>query len=249
MEYEQGAILAKERPLAMSAPHSFPSDAFSIARTAAPIRTQVQQRLRQAILTGHFRPGDRLIERELCALLGVSRTPVREALRYLEEHGLVVNIPQKGLVVATMTGAEAREVYEVRAAVESLACRLFAERATSDQQAALQEAVTALEVALEANEVPLLVAAKEQFYAVLLSGATNRTLTVIADSLRNRVTWLRYLTLAQPGRAHESVAEMRAILAAVLDRDVERARGASVEHVEAAAAVANQVFLQHERLV
>ena len=174
---------------------------------------------------------------------------MREALRYLEEHGLVVNIPQKGLVVATMTGAEAREVYEVRAAVESLACRLFAERATSDQQAALQEAVTALEVALEANEVPLLVAAKEQFYAVLLSGATNRTLTVIADSLRNRVTWLRYLTLAQPGRAHQSVAEMRAILAAVLDRDVERARGASVEHVEAAAAVANQVFLQHERLV
>lgn len=249
MEYEQRIMLPKERPPVMSAPHSSPADAFAIARTAAPIRSQVQHRLRQAILTGHFRPGDRLIERELCQLLGVSRTPVREALRYLEEHGLVVNIPQKGLVVATMTGEEASEVYQVRAAVESLASRLFAERATSDQQAALQEAVTALDAALQLNEVPALVAAKEQFYAALLSGAANHTLTVIADSLRNRITWLRYLTLAQPGRARQSVAEMRQILAAVMDRDAVRASTACVEHVDAAAVVAKQVLLQHERQV
>jgi GntR family transcriptional regulator, trigonelline degradation regulator len=224
------------------------SVSFAIVRSPAPIRTQVQQRLRQAILTGHFRPGDRLVERELCALLGVSRTPVREALRHLEDHGLVVTIPQKGLVVATMTGEEAAEVFQVRAAVESLASRLFAEHATREHQATLQAAMAALEAALQANEVAALVTAKEHFYAALLAGAANRTLTVIVDSLRNRITWLRYLTLAAPGRASQSVAEMQHILAAVLSRDTDRASVACIDHVEAATAVAKQVLLQHNRL-
>jgi DNA-binding GntR family transcriptional regulator len=80
---------------------------FSIARSAAPVRTQVEQYIRQAILSGQFRPGARLIEQELRGLLGVSRTSLREALRQLEERGLVQNIPQKGIVVSTMTPEEA----------------------------------------------------------------------------------------------------------------------------------------------
>jgi DNA-binding GntR family transcriptional regulator len=247
--YQDRTIAAKERLHVMSDLLPSSSVSFAIARTVAPIRTQVQQHLRHAILTGHFRPGDRLVERELCALLGVSRTPVREALRHLEVHGLVVNIPQKGLVVATMSGSEATEVYQVRAAVESLAGRLFAQHASGEHQVALREAMAALEAALLSNEVSALVATKDQFYTVLLAGAANHTLADIVDSLRNRITWLRYLTLAQPGRARQSVAEMERILAAVLSRDLEGASRACLEHVEAAAAVAKQVFLQHESLV
>jgi DNA-binding GntR family transcriptional regulator len=247
--YQENIIQAKERPRVMSELPPSPSASFAVFRTAAPIRTQVQQHLRQAILTGRFHPGERLIERELCALLGVSRTPVREALRQLEEHGLVVNIPQKGLIVATMTGSEATEVYQVRAAVESLAGRLFTQQASGEHQEALQLAMEALQAALKTNEVATLVTAKDQFYAVMLGGAANHTLAAITDSLRNRITWLRYLTLAQPRRASQSVAEMRRILAAVLRRDEEGAGRACLEHVEAAAAVAKQVLLQHERLV
>ena len=140
-------------------------------------------------------------------------------------------------------------MFQVRAAVESLASRLFAEHASRDHQVALQEAMVGLEVALQTNEVAALVTAKEHFYGALLAGAANRTLTDIVDSLRNRITWLRYLTLAQPGRASQSVAEMRRILAAVLSRDVEGASCACLEHVEAAAAVAKQVLLQHESLL
>jgi GntR family transcriptional regulator, trigonelline degradation regulator len=219
---------------------------FTITRTAAPVRTQVEYHLRQAILSGRFRPGDRLIGRELCELLGVSRTSLREAVRLLESQGLVINIPQKGLVVATMTRQEAEEIYQVRAAVEGQAGRLFAERANSEQQVALQEALSAVEGVLRSALVPSLVDAKNHFYAVLLSGAANRTLTTIADALRDRITWLRYLTLAQPGRASQSVAEMRRILEAVLARDRAGASAACVEHVEAAGAIAAEVFQQRE---
>lgn len=228
---------------------SFPEDPapFAITRIAAPVRTQVEQRLRRAIINGHFRPGGRLIERELCALLGVSRTSLREALRHLEGDGLVVNIPHKGLVVATMTREEADEVYQVRAAVEGLAGRLFAERATDEQRAALQAALAAVEAAAQAAAPPALVAAKDHFYAVLVEGGANRTLGAILQSLQDRIATLRFLTLAERGRAAQSVAEMRRILAAELVRDPEVAEAACIAHVEAAAAVAAQVFQQQEQ--
>jgi GntR family transcriptional regulator, trigonelline degradation regulator len=229
---------------------AIPSSAarFAITRTTAPVRIQIEHHLRQAILTGHFRPGERLIERELLELFGVSRTSLREALRSLEGYGLVINIPQKGVVVATMTAEEAEGIYQVRAAIEGLAGRLFAERASREQQAALQEALASVEVALQSARVPSLVAAKDHFYAVLLSGTNNRTMSAIADSLRDRIAWLRYLTLTQPGRASQSVAEMRQIRAAVLAADCDGASAACVAHVEAAAAVAKQVFHQLQSL-
>ena len=219
---------------------------FAITRIAAPIRTQVEQRLRQAIIRGHFRPGSRLIERELCTLLGVSRTSLREALRHLEGDGLVINIPHKGLVVATMTREEAEEVYQVRAALEGLAGRLFAERATDEQRAALQAALAAVVVAEQSAALPALVDAKDHFYAVLVGGATNRTLGAILQSLQDRIAALRYLTLAERGRAAQSVAEMGRILAAVLARDPAAAEEACVVHVEAAAVVAAQLLQQEE---
>jgi GntR family transcriptional regulator, trigonelline degradation regulator len=230
----------------MFAPLPSDTELFAVVRTASPVRTQVEYHLRQAILSGHFRPGDRLIERELRALLGVSRTSLREALRHLEDHGLVQNIPQKGLVVATMTREEAEEIYQVRTVVEELAGRLFAERAGSEELAALQEALAAVEVAERSGALPPLVVAKDHFYAVLVGGAGNRTMSRIAQSLKDRIAWLRFLTLAQPGRASQSVVEMRCILMAVLAGDPEGAAQACVEHVQAAAAVAAEVFHQQE---
>ena len=230
----------------MSIPLPADEAPFAITRIAAPVRTQVEQRLRQAIRSGHFRPGGRLIERELCSLLGVSRTSLREALRHLEGDGLVVNIPHKGLVVATMTREEAEEIYQVRAAMEGLAGRLFAERATDEQRAALQAALAAVAAAEQLAALPTLVTAKDHFYAVLVGGGANRTLGTIWQSLQDRIAALRFLTLAQPGRAAQSVAEMRRILAAVLARDLEAASQACVAHVEAAAVVAAQLLQQQE---
>lgn len=217
---------------------------FTISRIAAPVREQVEQRLRQAILTGHFRPGDRLIERELCMLLGVSRTSLREALRQLEGDGLVTNIPHKGMVVASMTLQEAKEVYQVRAVVEGLAGRLFAEQATPDLRVELSAAMSEIEAALEDGNLNNLVTTKERFYQILLSGCGNHHATILLQSLHDRIAFLRTLTLAQPERATQSVAEMRRILKAILAQDGQAACRACIHHVEQAQAWAAMVLKQ-----
>ena len=227
---------------------SFSTDVtpFAISHIAAPVREQVEAQLRQAIVTGHFLPGERLIERELCTLLGVSRTSLREALRQLESDGLVTNIPHKGVVVATMTRAEAEEIYQVRAVVEGLAGRLCAEQLTNVLEETLKTAMEQIEVAQQAKDLGALVAAKEQFYQVLLSSCGNRTAGVVLQSLHDRIASLRALTLTQPGRAEASVAEMRRILSTILAQDGNAACRACIEHVEQAALVAAAVLEQRD---
>ena len=145
-------------------------------------------------------------------------------------------------MVATMTPEVAEEIYQVRAAVEGLAGQLFAERASNEHRAALQESLAAVDAAQRSAALPALVAAKDHFYAVLAAGSGNRTMTAIAESLRDRIAWLRYRTLAQPGRASQSAAEMRRILDAVLVQDRAGAAAACIEHVQAAAVIAAQVL-------
>jgi DNA-binding GntR family transcriptional regulator len=196
---------------------------FAISRSAAPVRSQVEQYLRQAILSGQFRPGARLVERELHGLLGVSRTSLREALRQLEECGLVQNIPQKGLVVATITPEEAEEISQVRSALAGLAGRLFTERASSRQRAALQEALYTFERVVQSGDLPAIIAAQDHFSAVLLEGAGNLTIKSILTSLKDRILLVRHRALAQPGWRIQTLGEMRHILAAVLAGDRDRA--------------------------
>jgi DNA-binding GntR family transcriptional regulator len=143
-----------------------------------------------------------------------------------------------------MTPEEAEEIYQVWAVLEGLAGRLFTQRATDEQRAALQAALAAVEVAEQSEVLSTLVAAKDHFYAVLVEGGANRTLGAIWQSLQDRIASLRYLTLKAPGRAAHSVAEMRRILAAVLARDAVAAAAACVAHVEAAAVVAAQILQQ-----
>ncbi len=168
------------------------STPFTIAHIAAPVREQVEAQLRQAIVAGHFEPGTRLVERELCTLLGVSRTSLREALRQLEGDGLVMNIPHKGIVVTTISRKTAEEIYEVRAVVEGLAGRLCAEHLTVDLERALKAAMEQIEVAHQAEDLVALIAAKEQFYQVLLAFCGNRTAGVVLQSLHDRIASLRF---------------------------------------------------------
>jgi DNA-binding GntR family transcriptional regulator len=227
----------------------FPEDAapFTISHVAAPVREQVEARLHQAIVSGHFAPGARLIERELCHLLGVSRTSLREALRQLEGDGLVTNIPHKGIIVAAMTSKEAEEIYEVRAVVEGLAGRLCAERLTSTLQEALTTAMEQIEETLRTHNLAALAAAKAQFHHILLTGCGNHTAGVVLRSLHNRIASLRTLTLAQPGRAEASVAETRPILLAILANDGPAAYYACIAHVQQAAQVATAVLQRQQR--
>ena len=111
------------------------------------LREQVAAKLRNAIAMGQFRPGERLVERELCEMTGVSRTSVREALRELEGDGLITTVPHRGPSVAVVTLDQARSIYEVRAVLEALAAKLFAENATDDDIGALRKATLDLKSA------------------------------------------------------------------------------------------------------
>lgn len=209
-----------------------------VVRTVAPVRRQVLENVRRAIAEQRFRPGDRLIERELCALMGVSRTSVREALRQLEAEGLVINEPDRGPVVASITPEQAEGIYQVRALLEGLAGRLFAERATDAEVAALRRAVEAVAAAQRAGDVRAFLAAKDEFYDLLLRGCRNETAHALLKSIQWRVTVLRATSLAQPGRGVESVREVRRIVEAIERRDPDAAERLSIEHARRAGEVA-----------
>ena len=208
-------------------------ESLRVERAPAPIRSRVLDNLRQAILERELVPGQRLIERELVELTGVSRTSIREALRELAAEGLVTTIPNKGTVVAEVTAEEARQLYQVRSALEALAGRLFVENATPAQRRALTNALRAVERAA-AKGSPAMLAAKDKFYDVLFEGGGNEALRSIAGTLHARVNLLRSLSLSMPGRSAESLAELAEIVAAVAANDADAAAKACSHHVEAA---------------
>ena len=209
-----------------------------VQRVQVSLRQQVLELLRNAILEGRFKPGERLIERELCELTGVSRTSVREALRHLESEGLVSNVPNKGPTVATVTEEDAREIYEVREVLEGLAGRLFAERATARQIDALEAALERLAAAFRRNDMNLVVAETTTFYDVFLDGCGNSLISDMIRSLQARVIFLRKTSMSQPGRAPGSLGEMDRIVVAIRQRDPDAAEAACKDHVRRARAAA-----------
>jgi DNA-binding GntR family transcriptional regulator len=203
-----------------------------VHRVVSPVRTQVAENLRQAILARQFRPGQRLVERELVEATGASRTSVREALRELAAEGLVTSIPNKGTVVTGVTRDEARQLYELRSGLEALAGRLFVERATDAEVEELERALGAVEESYRLGIGTL--AAKDVFYDVLFRGARNEQLRQVTAGLHARVTYLRSFSLAQPGRLQESLSELRDIMTAVKARDGDAAARACLYHIKRA---------------
>jgi len=207
------------------------AESLRVERAPAPIRSRVLDNLRQAILDRKLAPGQRLIERELVELTGVSRTSIREALRELAAEGLVTTIPNKGTIVAQVSLEEARQLYQVRSVLEGLAGRLFVENATDAQRRALATSFRAVERAASKDSA-IWLAAKDKFYDILFEGGGNEALRAISSQLHARINLLRSLSLTRPGRALEAVAELADIVAAVAANDAEAAAKACSRHVD-----------------
>ena len=208
-----------------------------VGRVAAPLRDQVIDGLRSAIMRFDLQPGQRLVERELIEQIGVSRATIREALRELTAEGLVVTVPQKGAVVYSPSADEARDLYAVRASLEALTVRRFIERAGEESHERLRATVTALERAVAAGaDMHELLRSKDDFYAELLAGAASPTIEQILGGVQARVRLLRARSMSQPGRAGQMAGEMRALVDAITARDVERAERLCIEHLDHAAA-------------
>lgn len=202
------------------------------------LRELVAGRIRQAISSGRFKPGQRLIERELCEILGVSRTSVREALREIESEGLVTNVPNRGPIVATVDRDTAESIYEVRLALEGLAVKLFVQRATDQDVKALAAAFKTMSSANAGNSSLTYLEAKGAFYRILLEACRNDVVSDMLKSIHIRVHLLRVTSLSQTDRIRASTEEIREILDAVIARDETKAVKLMEHHIENAATAA-----------
>jgi DNA-binding GntR family transcriptional regulator len=231
---------AAAAPDGVAAPAAGGADdgAFRVERVAAPLRQRVIASLRNAIASGRFKAGERRVERDVCAMTGVSRTLVREAFRQLESEGLITVVPNRGPVVSSVTPGQAQGIYQVREELEGLASALFARQATDDDLRALREALANLKAALRNGDPLARLKAKNEFYDCLLQGARNEALAQTLNLLNSRIMVLRSTSLQAQGRGIESVKELTQLVDALAAHDAAAARAAAVVHVQNAARAA-----------
>lgn len=210
-------------------------DTMRVAAVAAPVRTQVADMLRNAITTGRFEPGRRLVEKDLCEMLGVSRPSVREALRELEAEGLIRTVPNRGPIVARLEIEDAIGIYQIRGVLEALAAKLFCVNATDDEIKVLEGRVEQLAAAYDGGELDAIISAKARFYEILLKGAANPLIPNFLRVINARIIQLRRVSLMSEQRMQLSIKEIERIMAAIKRRDRDEAFTATLEHIEAAA--------------
>ncbi|MGS0896364.1 GntR family transcriptional regulator [Burkholderia stagnalis] len=195
------------------------------------LRHQVENVLRQAIMSGRFAPGSRLIERELCETLGVSRTSVREALRRLEAEKLVRSVPHKGPIVAVISREEAAELYALRGLLEGFAAHEFARLADDAAIARFGDAAKELRAQATAQDQAGVLKAKTALYDILLDNCGNALIKEILTSLYSRVNLLRATSLMHPDRLPGSLREIDKLYKALKARDADAAQEAARLHV------------------
>lgn len=206
------------------------------------VHEQAAGNLRNAILAGVFRPGERLVEAELCQRLGVSRPSLREALRSLAAEKLIEIVPNRGPLVPVITWKQANEIYEVRILLEGAAAAALAKRAKAEDLRKLRAALTDFIAADNRSDAAGRLGAASQFYDAILNGSGNSVIHDILRGLHARVTFLRARSMATPGRAKESAREMQAILNSIAAGDAKAARKAATVHVEKARDAARASF-------
>lgn len=215
---------------------------FRVEKVAAPLRHSVTESIRYAIALGHFTAGERLPERALCEMTGVSRTLVREALRQLESEGLIEVVANRGPSVARLSAEQAGGVYQVRIELEGLACQLFAENASGEQREALNEAFKKLKKSFKITDPLARLRAKNYFYECLVAGSGNEALGDTLRLLNARIMLLRATSLRAPGRTGASLAELSEMMEALDAGDGKKARALAEHHVRNAAKAAIELL-------
>lgn len=192
-------------------------------------RPDIFEALQAEILAGAIRPGDRLKEAELAERFGLSRTPVREALRRLETRGLLVHEPHKGMVVAELEASATGELYVMREILDGAAAALAAQHATETEISAMEDQI-ARDRTME-HRPDHLAASNRAFHAAIYRAAHNRFLVKSSDALAEALALLGPTTLTAEGRAHQSLNEHAEIVAAIKHRDATAANSAARHHI------------------
>lgn len=196
------------------------------------LRIRVFNALENAILNGEYPEGANLTELKLSKDLGVSRTPIREALMQLELEGLVKNIPNKGAVVVGISEKDIDDIYAIRIRIEGLASRLCAENITDEDLKVLEKITDLQEFYLFKNNLDQLWSLDGDFHKIIYDSSKSRPLRTMLSSFHNYIKRARDLSVKAEGRAEKSVAEHRAILDAIRSKNGELAERLTADHIK-----------------
>lgn len=197
-----------------------------------PLRDVVFNTLRQAILKGELQPGERLMEVQLANKLGVSRTPIREAIRKLELDGLVLMIPRKGAEVADISEKSLLDVLEVRRALEGLAVRNVCDKITEEEIEELKQAQREFRETLSCKDVTVFAEADVKFHDIIYRITDNQRLIQLLHSLREQMYRYRVEYLKKQDSHAKLLREHENVIAAIEKRDKEKAEEAVCKHID-----------------
>lgn len=228
------------------------SDGLELSMTATmdlrvsrkTVQQEAAEKLRDAILAGMFQPGDRLVEGNLCALLGVSRPSLREALRGLQAERLIEFIPNRGPQIPVLSWKAAEEIYEVRALLEGEAAARCATSISEEDVEAMSVALESFRRMLKTDDPKDKIRFTTEFYAVILRNCGNEIIEQMLQSLLARINFLRARSMSIPGRTKKSYEEMSAIFSAIKARNAREARKTAQQHVSNARDAAKRFFLK-----
>lgn len=196
-----------------------------------PLHQEVADRVRELIVSGVLKRGDRIVETEMCSSLGISRTPLREALRILSSEGLIEVIPNKGAYVAQPSMKDIREMFEVMSILEGACARVAAERMSEKDFKKIEVTHQLLELHYEAKDHEQYLQVNHSYHVLVQDMAGNKVLDEVINGLRQRILLYRYRQLYQPDRFSASIQEHRDLLEAFRRRDAEAAESIMKRHL------------------
>jgi DNA-binding GntR family transcriptional regulator len=196
------------------------------------LQEKVYEHLKKAILAGEIQPGERLLETRLAESLGVSRIPVREAIRKLEREGLIVVFARRGVYASTLSSGDIDEVYRVRAVLEGLAARQAAEHRGGAQLARLDEILSQMKAQAAAGDSDGLFSTGRAFHEAVLAAASNAKLAMLMDLMRGQIERVRQVRMKVSHRTHDVFREYTAIRDAIAAGDGDSAETEMRAHVE-----------------
>lgn len=197
-----------------------------------PLREIVYEELKLLILTGKISPGMRLMEEELAEDMGVSRTPIREAIRKLEKEGLITIEPRRGAYVSQISTKDMVEILEVRQNMEGLAAELAAQRMTEEDKEKLRDIAKAYEDAVATGDMAEMIRCDTAFHHIIVEATQNKILIQMVEQLQELVLRFRYIYYDNFKRAEQMLSEHQAIYEAIAEGDTEIARDSANLHID-----------------
>lgn len=197
-----------------------------------PLRDVVFNTLRQAILTGELKPGERLMEIHLANRLGVSRTPIREAIRKLELEGLVTMIPRRGAEVAQITEKSMKDVLEVRRTLDALSAELACERISKEEEEALKKACQDFEDAVKTKDAKIIAKADVALHDIIAAATGNQRLIQLINNLAEQMYRYRFEYIKDASQHERIIQEHRVIYESIIKKDKEAASNMAKIHID-----------------